>query len=51
VVLILSVQAGYLVGAVAHSAWERWSRPPPRNHHLNSLMPPPARLERLFQPL
>ena len=30
VVLILSVQAGYLAGAVAHSAWERWSRPPPR---------------------
>jgi hypothetical protein len=28
--LILSVQAGYLAGAVAHSAWERWSRPPPR---------------------
>ena len=30
VVLILSVQAGYLAGAVAHSTWERWSRPPPR---------------------
>ena len=51
VVLILSVQAGYWPARSRIQHGNDGLDHLRANHHLNSLMPPPARLERLFQPL